>query len=79
MLQWVGVVLPTLSVVALFVRLGGLLKTIQRLEADLAKVALGLESLTIVAVELRAWRDASKDSHADLLARVRRLEERPDK
>jgi hypothetical protein len=75
-LQWAGIIIPTLAVFALFLRFGAFLKTVQRLEMDVAKVASGLESLTVVATELRAWRDATKDSHADLLARVRRLEDR---
>jgi hypothetical protein len=74
-LQWVGVVLPTLAVTALFIRLGALLKTIQRLEADTGKMAATLSTLTALATSLEAWRDASKNNHEDVLERVRRLED----
>jgi hypothetical protein len=74
-LQWVGIILPTLAVTALFIRLGALLKTIQRLEADTGKMAATLSTLTALATSLEAWRDASKNNHEDVLARVRRLED----
>lgn len=75
LLQWAGVLVPTLSVLALFVRLGSLLTTVRKLEIDMKNMTAAIAALTETAASLAAWRDASKDSHNDLLERVRRLED----
>lgn len=74
LLQWAAIVVPTLAVIGLFLRLGGMVKTIQGLESDSHNLNQAVTRVSELVIELRAWRDASKSSHNDLLERVRRLE-----
>jgi hypothetical protein len=53
-----------------------LLTTVRSLEKDMGEMTSAIGALTNTAASLAAWRDASKDSHSDLLERVRRLEDR---
>ena len=70
--QWVVLVLmgvmPALAFLALFVRFGALIKTVQKLDET-------LEKIEPVVADLKAWRDASHAMNSDLLERVRRLED----
>jgi hypothetical protein len=69
-------ILPTIALLGVFVRLGSFVETVKTLKDDTNTMSTVIESLRSVVTELQAWRDASKMNQEDLLARVRRLEDR---
>lgn len=70
--EWVALglmgIMPALAFLALFVRFGSLISTVQKLDTTLEKVEP-------IVTDLKAWRDASHAMNSDLLERVRRLED----
>jgi hypothetical protein len=72
----VAAVVPTIAVLALFIRLGVILQTIRRIEGDYGETAKLLREVSGGMTSLMAWREAQSATHEDILSRVRRLEDR---
>lgn len=73
--QVAGVVLPTMAMVALFIRLGGILTTIKSLERDVQKLAVEVASVSSLVVELKTWRESQHEFFELAMTRIRRLED----
>lgn len=73
--QVAGVVIPTLAVIALFVRLGGLLQTVKQLEKDVRELGSSLRNVSALVVELKTWREMNQRHEEDLMSRIRRIED----
>lgn len=69
-------VVPTIAVLALFVRLGVILQTIRQVQTDYANTTPLLREVSVGMTSLMAWREATAATHEDILSRVRRLEDR---
>jgi hypothetical protein len=73
--QIAGVIIPTLAVIALFVRLGGLLRTVDQLEKDVKMLTASLGNISNLVIELKTWREMNQRHEEDLMARIRRIED----